>query len=225
VQVASFWELGRPSPSHPDTISSSPSNDNGFQATLADYFQELGGLCTKYLSLNSQIVEFPPAIEEHTLLSIAALSQLKTLRLPPMSEKLLTELLPRLALLPKLEYLYYLGHDLTYHQLERATPRVGFPAFRSRHWTHSVTLLPYLFQSIQSPQFSSLHIAQRTVTVSSVLRDVLQSLAKLHGSTLASFTYHIRSLSFDDVNALQYCITLDTLQPLARLPRPHYTWS
>jgi len=172
----------------------------------------------EFLSLDGQMVfGHLPVMDEHTLLSIGTLLQLKTLRLPSISEALIMKLLPRLALLPKFEHLYS-EHDSGYGPPEQVPSFSGFPAFRSLHWGHSVTLLPHLFQSIQSPNFSSLLIIQRKPIISSVLSDVLECLAKLHGSTLASFTYHILSSpmwSYDgDVDELQGRITIHTLQPL-----------
>lgn len=175
----------------------------------------------EFLSLDGQMVfkwgdEPLPGMDEQTLLSIGGLSQLKTLSLPSISETLLIQLLPRFALLPKLERLYS-EHCSGHGQLERVPSFVGFPAFRSLHWGHSVTLLPHLFQCIQSPNFSSLLIIQREPVISFVLRDVLQSLTKLHGSTLSSFRYHISSSMWSDgrdVDELQGRITIHTLQPL-----------
>ena len=175
----------------------------------------------EFLSLDGQTVikwgwEPSPGMDENTLLSISALSQLKTLRLPSLSVALLIKLLPRIALLPKLERLDS-EYDSGLEKLEQIPPLIGFPAFQSLHWGHSVTLLPHLFQSIQSPNFSSLLIIQREPVVSFVLRDVLQHLTKLHGSTLASFIYHISSLTWfydSDVDDSQGRITIDTLQPL-----------
>src|SRR5258706_6787691 len=175
----------------------------------------------EFLSLDGQTVikwgrEPSPGMDEHTLLSISALSQLKTLHLPSLSESLLMKLLPRFALLPKLEHLDS-EHDSGLQKLELVPPLIGFPAFRSLHWGHSVTLLPHLFQSIQSPNFSSLLIIQRNPVVSFVLRDVLQHLTKLHGSTLMSFIYHISSLLWlndRDVDESQGRITIHELQPL-----------
>lgn len=173
----------------------------------------------EFLSLDGQtLIEWewkpPPGMDEHTLLSINALSQLKTLRLPSLSVALLINLLPRFALLPKLERLDS-EHNLGREELEQIPPLIGFPAFQSLHWGHSITLLPHLFQSIQSPNFSSLLIIQRKPVISFVLKDVLQHLTKLHGSTLVSFIYHISSLVwFNDSDESQGCITIDTLQPL-----------
>jgi len=175
----------------------------------------------EFLSLDGHLViqwgeESLPVIDEPTLLSIGALLQLKSLRLPLISEALLMKLLPRLALLPKLER-FYSEHDSGHEQPEREPPFIAFPALRSLRWDHSVAILPHLFQSIQSPNFSSLYIAQRKPIISFVLRDVLQSLTKLHGSTLASFIHHIPWFLWSrnrDIDLLQGHITIHILQPL-----------
>lgn len=173
----------------------------------------------EFLSLDGQATilwggDIFPVIEEHILHSIAALSQLKTLRLPTISEALLIQLLPQLALLPKLEALYS-NNDPGYGQMERGSSFIGFPAFRSLQWGHSVNLLPDLFQGIRSQKFSSLHIVHRTHTISSVLREVLQCLAKLHGSSLASFVHGILfPFGGPDVDISLYRITIDTIRPL-----------
>ena len=173
----------------------------------------------EFLSLDGQATilwgDGPSSIiEEHMFLSITSLSQLKTLRLPSITETLLIKLLPKLALLPKLEALYS-NNDPRYDPIEHPPSFIGFPAFRSLQWGHSVTLLPDLFQSIRSLSFSSLHVTQRTQITSSVFKDVLQCLAKLHRSSLASFVYCIL-FSFDDsdVDTSLDCITIDTIQPL-----------
>lgn len=175
----------------------------------------------EFLSLDGQMVltwgEEPlPGMDEHTLPSIGALLQLKTLRLPSISEALLMKLLPRFASLPRLEHLYS-ESDSRHEHLELVPSFVGFPAFRSLHWSHSVTLLPHLFQSIRSPNFSSLFISQRKPIISFVLRDVLQCLTELHGPTLTSFIYYVISPMWSndhDVDELQGRITIHTLQPL-----------
>jgi hypothetical protein len=175
----------------------------------------------EFLSLDGQMVfkwgeEHLPGMDEHTLLSIDALLQLKTLRLPSTSEALIMKLLPRLAVLPRFEHLYS-ERDSGYGQLGQVPSFIGFPAFRALHWGHSVTLLPHLFKSIQSPNFSSLLITQRKAIISYTLREVLECLTKMHGPTLASFIYHILSPMWSndhDVDELQGRITIHTLQPL-----------
>jgi len=156
-----------------------------------------------------------PVIDEHTLHSITALLQLKSLRLPPIPGALLMKLLPKLALLSKLEALY-LEDERGDGQLEW-TPFIGFPALRSLEWGHSITSLPHLFQSIRSPNFSSLHISHCGLSLSSVLRDVLLCMTKLYGSTLTSFIYRVLSLWSLDHNVIRtphHLITIDALRPL-----------